>query len=99
MADNRSTPVTKEAKPFCTQIGDVQPTLSGPIIPIPNATLTIQRGKVHHHVYPTNLDTFMRDHVFVKIMETEEETDPRKINWNTCTYCDRTTVTIESLAK
>ncbi|KAJ9067570.1 hypothetical protein DSO57_1037831 [Entomophthora muscae] len=106
MADNRSTPVTNEAKPFPAQIGDVQTTLSGPIIPIPkydvilgldwmrktkphidcnSATLTIQPGEVHHHVYPTHLDTLMRDHVFVKIMETEEETDPSKISWNTCT--------------
>ncbi|KAJ9089592.1 hypothetical protein DSO57_1011430 [Entomophthora muscae] len=35
MAANQSTPVTQEAKPLRTQIGDIQTTLSGPIIPIP----------------------------------------------------------------
>ncbi|KAJ9088927.1 hypothetical protein DSO57_1018037 [Entomophthora muscae] len=35
MVDNRSTPVTREAKPSCAQIRDIQTTLSGPIILIP----------------------------------------------------------------
>lgn len=35
------------------------------------AILTIQQDKVHHYVYPTNLDMLMKDHVFVKIMEIE----------------------------
>ncbi|KAJ9085764.1 hypothetical protein DSO57_1010774 [Entomophthora muscae] len=32
MADNRSTPVTHKTKPFRAQFGDVQTTISGPII-------------------------------------------------------------------
>ncbi|KAJ9050122.1 hypothetical protein DSO57_1017460 [Entomophthora muscae] len=41
MADNRSTPVTKEAKPFHAKIGDTQTTLSGPILPIPKCKVKL----------------------------------------------------------
>ena len=57
-----------------------------PFIDWESATLTIQRGAVHHQIYPNNLDTLMREHLFVKISQTQDKLDLNKIDWEQCTY-------------
>ena len=57
-----------------------------PFIDWESATLTVQQGTVHHHIYPINLDTLMREHVFVKISQTQDKPDLKKIDWEQCTY-------------
>ena len=57
-----------------------------PFIDWESATLTVQQGAVHHQMYPNNLDTLMRKHLFVKISQIQDESDLNKIDWEQCTY-------------
>ena len=51
------------------------------------STLTISQEGVHHKVYPETVDQLMRDHIFVRITETQEEQeDLSKIDYSTCTF-------------
>ena len=51
------------------------------------SVLTIKREGVNHQIYPDTVDQLLRDHVFVRITETQEEQENLKgIDWDTCKY-------------
>ena len=56
---------------------------NNPRVNWPTSTLTIKQEGMNHQTYPDTVDNLLKDYIFVRIKDTEDEQELKLIKWDT----------------